>query len=234
MVFPDAHAHLPRTAGSGQLRGGIVKHQHPIAFPRRREFVRSACQEYSRGCGFAISRIEPPRFDLAARHLAHVHFDRPATLNNIKDNSALIQDLLNKLSGKAGKAWFCDDVYQIAALASKLNTTKAALAGDMALLREFLTQLEDDLAHIDDVVFQRQVLRLSKAVCDASDGRHWDNSWAAATGKRMARCSKEHCYGPKHQPVGGDRGLVSRREVRERERSPTCWQSASRFSLGRV
>ena len=28
------------------------------------------------------------------------------TLDNIKDNSALIQDLLNKLSGKAGKAWF--------------------------------------------------------------------------------------------------------------------------------
>jgi len=119
------------------------------------------------------------------------------TLNNIKDNSALIQDLLNKLSGKAGKAWFCDDVYQIAALASKLNTTKAALAWDMALLREFLKQLEDDLSHIDDVAIQKQVVKLSEAVCEAADGRHWDNTWTAATVKRMLRCSKEHCYGPK-------------------------------------
>ena len=118
------------------------------------------------------------------------------TLDNIKDNSALIQDLLNKLSGKAGKAWFCDDVYQIAALASKLNTTKAALAGDIVLLREFLKQLEDDLAHIDDVTIQKQVVKLAEAVCEASDGRHWDNTWAAATLKRMVRCSKEHCYGP--------------------------------------
>jgi hypothetical protein len=119
------------------------------------------------------------------------------TLENIKENSALIQDLLNKLSGKAGKAWFCDDVYQIAALASKLNDTKAELAGNIELLRRFLTQLEGDLAHIDAGVIQDKVVELSTAVCGASDGRHWDNTWAAATVKRMARCSKEHCYGPK-------------------------------------
>ena len=80
-----------------------------------------------------------------------------------------------------------------------MNTTKAALAGDIVLLREFLKQLEDDLAHIDDVTIQKQVVKLAEAVCEASDGRHWDNTWAAATLKRMVRCSKEHCYGPESQ-----------------------------------
>jgi hypothetical protein len=34
--------------------------------------------------------------------------------------------------------------------------------------------------------------------------------------------------------VGRDRGLVSRREGRVRERGPTCWRNAARFNLGRV
>jgi len=119
------------------------------------------------------------------------------TIENIKSNSALIQDLLNKLAGKAGKAYFCDDVYQIAALASKLNTTKAALTGDIALLREFLVNLEADLQKVDDVEIEKQVVKLAEAICGATDARHWDNSWTATTVGRMSRCSKQHCYGPK-------------------------------------
>ncbi len=119
------------------------------------------------------------------------------TLERIKTNSALLQDLLNKIAGKGGKAYFCDDVYQIAVLFEKCAFTKGELARDIALLQSFLSQLEQDLNKIDPVDIKQDVDRLATAVCNANDGRHWDNSWTAATLKRMSKCSKEHCFGPK-------------------------------------
>jgi hypothetical protein len=119
------------------------------------------------------------------------------TLTNLKNNSALIQDLLNKLAGKAGKAYFCDDVYQIAVLSEKLVFTMGELRRDIELLREFLTQLDDDLKGIDPAAITREVKDLAEEICGTTDKRHWDNSWSSATISRMSRCSREHCYGPK-------------------------------------
>ena len=118
-------------------------------------------------------------------------------MERIKTNSALLQDLLNKLAGAAGKPYYCDDAYHIGILAQKCASTKGELLFDIELLRDFLTQLKGDLDKIDPAVINGKVKDLAKAICDANDGRHWDNSWSAATLKRMLRCSKEHCFGPK-------------------------------------
>lgn len=119
------------------------------------------------------------------------------TMERIKTNSALLQDLLNKMAGAAGKPYYCDDAYHIGILAQKCATTKGELLFDIELLRDFLTQLRADLDKIDPPVINDKVKDLAKAICDAKDGRHWDNTWGAATVKRMFRCSKEHCFGPK-------------------------------------
>ena len=119
------------------------------------------------------------------------------TMERIKTNSALLQDLLNKMAGEAGKPYYCDDAYHIGALAQKCAATKLALLADMELLRDFLKQLRTDLDKIDPAVINEKVKALAKAICEAGDGRHWDNSWSAATVKRAFRCSKEHCFGPK-------------------------------------
>ena len=119
------------------------------------------------------------------------------TIANIKNNSALVQDLLNKLAGKAGKAYFCDDIYQIAVLAEKLVFTKGELARDISVLRQFVAQLETDLSQIDPATITNQVKALSEAICGTADPRHWDNSWSAATVSRMSKCSRQHCFGPK-------------------------------------
>ena len=120
-----------------------------------------------------------------------------ATMERIKTNSALLQDLLNKLAGASGKPYYCDDAYHIGILAQKCASTKGELLFDIELLRDFLTQLRSDLDKINPEVINGKVKDLAKAICDAKDGRHWDNSWGAATLKRMLRCSKEHCFGPK-------------------------------------
>lgn len=120
-----------------------------------------------------------------------------ATILNIKNNSALIQDLLNKLAGKAGKAYFCDDVFAIAALAGKLTLTKGELTRDIDLMRRFLTQLEDELKNVKEAEINDKVKVLAEAICAAADGRHWDNSWTSSTISRMSRCSRQHCFGPK-------------------------------------
>lgn len=119
------------------------------------------------------------------------------TMERIKTNSALLQDLLNKLAGAAGKPYYCDDAYQIGALAQKCAGTKGELLRDIGLMSEFMTQLRADLDKIDPATINDKVKDLAKAICDVNDGRHWDNSWGAATVKRMFRCSKEHCFGPK-------------------------------------
>lgn len=119
------------------------------------------------------------------------------TMERIKTNSALLQDLLNKLAGAAGKPYYCDDAYQIGALAQKCAGTKGELLRDIGLMTEFMAQLKTDLDKIDPAGINDKVKDLAKAICDANDGRHWDNSWGAATVKRMFRCSKEHCFGPK-------------------------------------
>jgi hypothetical protein len=119
------------------------------------------------------------------------------TMERIKTNSALLQDLLNKLAGASGKPYYCDDAYHIGILAQKCASTKGELLFDIELLRDFLTQLKSDLDKIDPAVINGKVKDLAKAICDAKDERHWDNSWGAATVKRMLRCSKEHCFGPK-------------------------------------
>ena len=119
------------------------------------------------------------------------------TMERIKTNSALLQDLLNKLAGASGKPYYCDDAYHIGILAQKCASTKGELLFDIELLRDFLTQLRSDLDKINPEVINGKVKDLAKAICDAKDGRHWDNSWGAATLKRMLRCSKEHCFGPK-------------------------------------
>jgi hypothetical protein len=119
------------------------------------------------------------------------------TINLIKQNSALIQDLLNKVAGKAGKAHFCDDVYQISVLAQKLELTKSEVKRDTALLRLFLEQLEKDVDLIDSSDISEKVKALSVAICDAGDGRHWDNTWHTSTIGRASHCSKQHCFGPR-------------------------------------
>lgn len=119
------------------------------------------------------------------------------TMERIKKNSALLQDLLNRLAGVAGKPYYCDDVYGIAILAQKCATTKAELQRDITLMREFLQGLNTDLDKIDAAEINDQVKDLARAICGAGDKRHWDNSWTAATVSRGFRCSKEHCYGPK-------------------------------------
>lgn len=119
------------------------------------------------------------------------------TLENLKKNSALIQDLLNKLAGKAGKAYFCDDVYQISVLAQKLELTKSEIKRDTALLRLFLEQLDKDVDLVDSRDIAQKVKALSEAICGAGDGRHWDNSWHASTLGRASHCSKQHCFGPR-------------------------------------
>ncbi|HLW78159.1 MAG TPA: hypothetical protein VKU44_01045 [Terriglobia bacterium] len=119
------------------------------------------------------------------------------TIERIKKNSALLQDLLNKLAGKAGKPYFCDDAYQIATLAYKCDATKGELKRDTILLREFLDRMETDLDKIDHVKILQETLNIAKQICDQGDGRHWDNTWTAATLKRGVRCSKEHCFGPR-------------------------------------
>jgi hypothetical protein len=96
-----------------------------------------------------------------------------------------------------GKPYYCDDAYQIGALAQKCARTKAELLRDIGLMSEFMEQLKTDLNKIDPGAINDKVKDLAKAICDANDGRHWDNSWGAATVKRMFRCSKEHCFGPK-------------------------------------
>jgi hypothetical protein len=119
------------------------------------------------------------------------------TMDRIKKNSALLQDLLNKLAGTAGKPYYCDDAFHIGALAQKCSTTKDELVFDIELLREFLSQLRTDLDRINPAGINEKVENLAKAICATNDGRHWDNSWGAASVKRMFRCSKEHCYGPR-------------------------------------
>lgn len=118
------------------------------------------------------------------------------TMNRIKTNSALLQDVLNKLGGVAGKPYFCDDVYHIAQLAQKVTTTKAELQRDITLLRSFLTKLETDLGQVDQAAIVTQTEALARAICNLNDGRHWDNSWRSATIARMGHCSREHCHGP--------------------------------------
>jgi hypothetical protein len=120
-----------------------------------------------------------------------------STMERIKTNSALLQDLLNKIAGAAGKPYYCDDAYHIAVLAQKCATTKAEMLFDVEVLGLFLDQLKTDLNKIDPVVINDKVKDLAKAICNAGDGRHWDNSWGAATLKRAFRCSREHCFGPK-------------------------------------
>jgi hypothetical protein len=119
------------------------------------------------------------------------------TIQNIKNNSALIQDLLNKLAGKAGNPHFCDDVYQIAVLAEKLDFTKAEITRDITVLRQFLDQLGTDLGLIDSADINLKVKALAKAICTINDGRHWDNTWHTSTVGRNSHCSKQHCYGPR-------------------------------------
>ena len=119
------------------------------------------------------------------------------TMDRIKKNSALLQDLLNKLAGVAGKPYYCDDVYSIALLAQKCASTKAELKRDIGLMTQFLQGLDTDLDRIDAGEINDKVKDLAKAICGAGDGRHWDNSWTAATVARALRCSKEHCYGPR-------------------------------------
>jgi hypothetical protein len=119
------------------------------------------------------------------------------TMERLKTNSALLQDLLNKIAGAAGKPYFCDDAYHIAVLAQKCATTKGELLFDIEVLGLFLNQLKTDLNKIDPVVINDKVKDLAKAICNVGDGRHWDNSWGAATVKRAFRCSREHCFGPK-------------------------------------
>ena len=118
------------------------------------------------------------------------------TMERIKTNSALLQDLLNKLAGASGKPYYCDDAYHIGALAQKCATTKDELLFDIELLRDFLSRLKTDLDKIHPNVINEKVKDLAEAICAANDGRHWDNTWGAATVKRMFRCSKEHCFGP--------------------------------------
>ena len=118
------------------------------------------------------------------------------TMERIKTNSALLQDLLNKLAGASGKPYYCDDAYHIGALAQKCATTKDELLFDIELLRDFLSRLKTDLDRIHPNEINEKVKDLAEAICAANDGRHWDNTWGAATVKRMFRCSKEHCFGP--------------------------------------
>jgi hypothetical protein len=118
------------------------------------------------------------------------------TMERIKTNSALLQDLLNKLAGASGKPYYRDDAYHIGALAQKCATTKDELLFDIELLKDFLSRLKTDLDRIHPNVINEKVKDLAEAICAAHDGRHWDNSWGAATVKRMFRCSKEHCFGP--------------------------------------
>jgi hypothetical protein len=118
------------------------------------------------------------------------------TMERIKTNSALLQDLLNKLAGASGKPYYCDDAYHIGALAQKCATTKDELLFDIELLKNFLSRLKTDLDRIQPNVINEKVKDLADAICAADDERHWDNTWGAATVKRMFRCSKEHCFGP--------------------------------------
>jgi hypothetical protein len=119
------------------------------------------------------------------------------TIERIKMNTALIQDLLNRLAGKAGKPYFCDDAYQIAALAYKCDATKGELKRDVTLLQEFLSRLERDIDGIDHAKIIEEAKNVATQICEKSDGRHWDNTWSSATVKRAVRCSKEHCFGPR-------------------------------------
>jgi hypothetical protein len=119
------------------------------------------------------------------------------TMERIKKNSALLQDLLNRLAGAAGKPYYCDDVYGITLLAQKCSSTKAELQRDITLMDRFLQALSTDLVRIDPSDINSKVKDLAKAICGANDGRHWDNTWTAATVQRALRCSKEHCYGPR-------------------------------------
>jgi hypothetical protein len=128
------------------------------------------------GCGAPHPRSSTPG-----------HAGNNVRSRNQDGGSALLQDLLNKLAGASGKPYYCDDAYHIGILAQKCASTKGELLFDIELLRDFLTQLKSN----------GKVKDLAKAICDAKDERHWDNSWGAATVKRMLRCSKEHCFGPK-------------------------------------
>jgi hypothetical protein len=119
------------------------------------------------------------------------------TMDRIKSNSALLQDLLNRLAGAAGKPYYCDDVYGIGLLSQKCITTKGELERDIVTLTSFLQRLRTDLANIDPANINTQVKNLAKAICEANDGRHWDNTWTTATVMRALRCSKEHCHGPR-------------------------------------
>jgi hypothetical protein len=118
------------------------------------------------------------------------------TMERIKSNSALLQDLLNRMAGAAGKPYYCDDAYGIGVLAQKCASTKAELERDILLMDYWLKALTRDLAKIDPADINDKVENLAKAICGAGDGRHWDNTWTTATVMRALRCSKEHCFGP--------------------------------------
>ena len=120
-----------------------------------------------------------------------------ATLKDLKDNCTLIQGLLDKLHGKAGKAYFCDDVWQIAALANKLAITKAAVEKDIKVLSLFLDRLKADLDKVKTSEINEKVKALAEDICGTADSRHWDNAWTLSTFLRVSHCSSQHCYGPR-------------------------------------
>ena len=117
------------------------------------------------------------------------------TIEDFRENAAFLQDILNRLAGKAGKAYYCDDAHQLAAMAQKSAGVKASLEANIATLRAFLSDMEDELKKFDPVKVQDKVMDIVKAICDSNNGRHWDNSWTA-TATAFRRCSKEHCHGP--------------------------------------
>ena len=160
-------------------------------FPVAVSFVQTKAARWYFGSGEPSVVLNPP--------LKRDNEDQTIedTMDRIKKNSALLQDLLNRLAGAAGKPYYCDDVYGIALLAQKCAATKAEVQRDITLLNQFLQALNTDLDKIDPADINAKVKDLAKAICGAGGSRHWDNTWTTATVMRAVRCSKEHCYGPK-------------------------------------
>jgi hypothetical protein len=115
------------------------------------------------------------------------------TIESIKSKSELVQELLDRMAGKAPKAHLCDDVFHLAILARKLEETKAELAKDIASLRAFLNQLSEDLDHVKTGEIGEKLSALAVDVCGANDSRHYRKTRTA----RGRHCSEEHCHGPK-------------------------------------